>query len=91
MAELIHMISWLPCEGRDLAEIADKSEDLAPAEAMKNKYKLEKKQRGYVISSIPDKGVRVATQLLARKVMRKCQVPVTVIVLGSYTNRCHFS
>lgn len=28
-------------------------------EAMKKKYKLEKNQRGYVITSIQDKGVRV--------------------------------
>ena len=42
-------------------EIAGKSRDLALAEAMKKKYKLEKKQRGYVISSIPDKGVRIAS------------------------------
>ena len=69
---LIHMISWLPCEGRDPAKIARKSGDLALAEAMKKKYKLEKKQRGYIISSIQNKGVCVATQLQARKVMRKC-------------------
>jgi len=52
---------------------------------MKKKYKLEKKQRGYVITSIQKKGVRVTTQLLAGKVMRKCrgnEVPATVITLA---------
>ena len=52
---------------------------------MKKKYKLEKKKRGYAISSIKDKGVRVATQLLAGKVMRQCrgdEVPAPIVVLG---------
>ena len=54
-------------------------------EAMKKNYKLEKKKRGYTISSIKDKGVRVATQLLAGKVMRKCrgdEVPMLVVALA---------
>lgn len=68
-ADLIHRISWLHCKGEDPTKIARKSGDLALVEAMKVKYKLEKKKRGYVISSIKDKGVHIATQLLARKVM----------------------
>lgn len=83
--ELIHRISRLPYIGRDPAKVARKSGDLALAETMKKKYKLEKKQRGYVITSIQEKGVRVATQRLARKVMRKChdnKVPAMVIVLA---------
>lgn len=40
-------------------------------EAMKNKFKLMKKRRGYSISSICDPAVKVATQILARKFMRK--------------------
>ena len=58
---------------------------MALVEAMKKKYKLEKKKRGYIISSIPEKGVHAATQLLAEKVMRKCrgnEVPATVIALA---------
>jgi len=87
-AELIHRISWLPYTGRDPVEIASTSGDLAIAEAMKKKYKLEKKQRGYIITRIQDKGVHVVTQLLARTMMRKChanEVPTTVIVL---TEQC---
>ena len=53
-------------------KIIDICGDLTMTEALKKKYKLEKKQRGYAIDSIPDKGDCVATQLLARKVMRKC-------------------
>jgi len=49
------------------------------------KYKLEKKKRGYEISSIKDKGVRVATKTLASKLMRKFrtnEVPMPVIALA---------
>lgn len=84
-AKLIHGISWLPCKGKDVTEIAGKSGDLALTEAMKKKYKLENKKRRYTISSIKDNGVRVATQPLARKVMRKCrrdEVPAPVIALA---------
>jgi len=51
---------------------------------MKAKYKLEKRKRGYVIASIKDRWVRVATQLMASKLMRKChadEVPTPIIAL----------
>ena len=59
--DLTHKISQIPCKGKDPATIAGKSSDLALAEAMKIKYKLEKKKRGYTITSIKDKGVCIAT------------------------------
>jgi len=71
-ADLIHYISWLPCKGKDPVTISGKGIDLALAETMKEKYKLEKKNRGYAISSIKDKRVHITTQLLANKIMRKC-------------------
>ena len=83
--ELIHRISNFPCMGRDPVKIVGQSGDLVLTETMKKKYKLEKKQRGYVITSFQDKRVHIATQLLARKVMRKCcgnDVPATVIELA---------
>ena len=71
--DLIHRVSQLPCKGEDPADISKgKASDLAISEAMKKKYKMEKKKRCYAISSIKDKGVHVANQLLAGKVMRKC-------------------
>ena len=84
--DLIHHISWLPCKGEDPADISEgKSSDLAIAEAMKKKCKLKKKKRGYGISNISDKAVKVETQILAGKVMRKChkdKVPVLVVALA---------
>jgi len=65
----------------DPVNIARTSSDVGLAETIKAKYKLEKGKRGYVISSINDCGVQVATQLLAN-VMRKCridEVPTPVI------------
>ena len=62
-----------------------KGSDLSLTEAMKTKYRLEKKKRGYTISSIKDNAVRMATQLLAGKVMCKCsidKVPMTVVALA---------
>lgn len=60
-AELIHRISQLPYKGRDLREIVVKSGDVTMIETLKRKYKLEKGQRGYVIDSISNKAVWVAT------------------------------
>jgi len=58
--------------GRDPAEITGKRRDLELGEAIKKKYKLEKNQRGYVITIIQDKGVRIATHPGVGKVMKKC-------------------
>ena len=59
---LIHRITRLPCKGEHPANILEgKSDDLANAEAMKKKLKLEKNKRGYVISSINNPAVKVAT------------------------------
>lgn len=85
MEKLIHKISRLPCEGRDPTKMIGISGYLAMTKALKKKYKLEKKKRGYVIDSIPYKEVYIATQLLVGKVMRKCQgnkVPAIVIALA---------
>ena len=58
----------------------------ALAEAMKEKFKLMKKRRGYAISSICDPMVKVATQILVGKFIRKChvdEVPALVIALAT--------
>lgn len=85
IANLFHQISRLPIKGNNLAAMVGKSSNLALIEAMKPKYKLEKRKQGYVIASIKEKGVCIATQLLAGKLMRKCctnEVPASVITLA---------
>lgn len=71
----------------DPANISEgKSDDLAIAEAMKKKFKLENKKRGYAISSINNAAVKVTMQILAGKVMRKCrtnEVPTLVVALAT--------
>jgi len=88
-ANLIHHISCLPCKGKDPASIAEgKGSDLALAKAMKTKYKLEKKKRGYAISNIKEKGVCIATQLVVGKVMRKCRADEVLVPVVTLAEQC---
>ena len=53
---------------------------------MNDKFKLVNIPCGYLITSIIDPTVKVATQILAKKLMRKCrteEVPKPVILLAS--------
>lgn len=61
-----------------------KGGEQALVDAMKEKFRLVKKPHGYAISRISDPTVKVANQILAGKVMRKCranEVSVPVITL----------
>ena len=83
--ELIHRISRLPYKGRDPTEIDGRRSDLALTEAMKTKYTLEKKKCGYAIASIKERGMRIATQLLAEKLIwiyHADEVPVPMVALA---------
>ena len=86
--DLIHHISQLNCKGKDPMTITEKGRDLALAETMKVKHKLQKKKRVFVISRIKDKGVHVATQLLARKIMRKCRADEVLVSVVALTEWC---
>ena len=89
IAELIHHIFRLPCKGKDPVTIVEgKGSDLVLVEAMKEKYKLERKKRGYTISNIKDKWVCIATQLLASKVMRKCCVDEVLALVVTLSKQC---
>jgi len=86
--KLIHWISWLSIKGSNPADIAEKSSDLGLAEDMKAKYKLEKKKWGYVIESIKYRGVRISTQFLASKLMRKCHVDEVLTSVIALVEQC---
>lgn len=63
-----------------------KGGELALMEAMKKKFKIIKNPRGYAISNICDPTVKVATQILVGKVMRKCltdEVSTPVVALAA--------
>jgi len=55
---------------------------------MKAKFRLEKKKRGYAISSINNKAVRVATQILVGKVMRKCRMDEVPALMVAFATQC---
>jgi len=60
----------MPYSGEDPANISEgKGGEFALVEAMKKKFKLEKKKRGYAIFGINNPAVKVATKILAGKVM----------------------
>lgn len=88
MTDLIHMISYLPCKGKDPMVIIGKSGYFALVEAMEKKHKLENKKRGYAINNIKDKGVCISTQLLARKVMRKFHGDVVLATVVALEEQC---
>jgi len=83
---LIHHITHLPYTSKNPSVIfCGKGRELALVESMKEKFKMMKKWRGYAISSICNPTMKVATQILSWKVMRKCcvdEVPASIIALA---------
>lgn len=84
---LIHRITLLPHSGLNLAKsFGGKMGECDLAEKMKDKFKLVKKARRHSISSIIHPKVKVATQILAGKVMSKChpnEVSAPVVLLAA--------
>lgn len=50
---------------------------------MKHKFKLVKKLHGYLITNIIDPALKVSTQILASKVIRKCRADEVSALLVS--------
>ena len=65
-----------------------KSDDMAIAEAMRKKFKLEKKKRGYAISSIKNLALKVAMQILVGKVMWKCRADEVTTPMVALAVQC---
>ena len=55
---------------------------------MKKKFKLEKKKRGYEISSINTNAVKVTIYILAGKVMQKCCVDEVLTLVVAFGILC---
>lgn len=87
-ADLVHRITHFLGKGNDPRNIARMNSDVGIAEIMKAKYKLEKQKQGYVIASIKYQGVRIATQLLARKLMRKFNADEVLAPIIVRAERC---
>jgi len=84
---LIHRITQVLYTGENPAMMfGRKGGKQAILEAMEEKFKLVKKPQGYAISSIYNPIVKVTTQILVGKVMRKCradEVPTPVIMFAT--------
>lgn len=84
---LIHRITRLPHSRQNLAkEFGGKVGERDIIERMKEKFKLVKKLHGYSISSITYLVIKVATKILAKKIMWKCcadEVPTPVVSLAA--------
>lgn len=86
---LIHRITWLSHVGENTAmEFGGKAGEHDLAEAMEDKFKLAKKSRGYSITSITNPVVKVATQILAGKIMRTCHVDEVSAPVVSLAAQC---
>jgi len=86
---LIHHITGLPYTGENPAMIfGGKGGEQALMESMKEKFKLVKKPHGYAISSICDPTVKVTTQILEWKVMRKCRANEVLALVVTLAAQC---
>jgi hypothetical protein len=71
--ELIVHITGLPSRGMDPAQfLEDKTKEKALAEEMKNKYDTERGTCRIIIKWISDIATRMATKIMACKLLRKC-------------------
>jgi len=86
---LIHRITLLPHSGLNLAkEFGRKMSEHDLTEKMKVKFKLVNKLCGYSITSIANPTVKIVTQILARKVMRKFYMDEVLTLVISLVSQC---
>jgi hypothetical protein len=70
--ELITYITGLPSWGEDPTQfLEDKTKEKALAEEMKKKYGTERGSRGIIIKRISDATTRMATKIMACKLLKK--------------------
>jgi hypothetical protein len=82
--ELISFITGLPCQGKSLMQyLEEKMKEKALAEEMKKTYGTERGSCRIIIKCISDATTRLATKIMACKLLRKCrkeEVPAEVIM-----------
>jgi hypothetical protein len=85
--ELIALITGLPSMGENPAQyLDDKTKEKSLAEEMKKTYGTERGSCGIIIKRINDATMRMATKLMACKMLRKCrkeEVPVGVVAAAT--------
>jgi hypothetical protein len=79
----------LPSRGEDLAQFSkDKTKEKALVEEMKKKYGTEKGSRGIIIRRISDAATRMATKIMACKLLRKCRNKEVSVGVVATTTQC---
>jgi hypothetical protein len=85
--ELIAYITGLPSRGEEPMQfLEDKTKEKALAEEMKKKYGTKRGSRGIIIKRISDAVTRMATKIMACKLLRKCrkeEVPAGVVAAAT--------
>jgi hypothetical protein len=83
--DLIAKITGLPTNGEQPTQyLDDKTKEKALEEEMKQMYGTERGSRGIIINQISEPTTRLATKLMACKLLRKCrkeEVPAGVIAV----------
>lgn len=86
---LIHRITLLPQTGMNLAKaFAGKVFKRDLVKRIKEKFKFVKKMCNYLISSIANPKDKVATQILAGKIIRKCHGDELLTLVVSLVAHC---
>lgn len=69
-------------------EFSRKKSERDLVEGMKKKFELIKKLHGYSITSINGPAIKISTQILAGKVMRKCCADEVLALVISLAAQC---
>jgi len=86
---MIHWITLLPHSRLNPAkEFSRKMSKHNLAGKMKDKFKIEKKSRRYSVTSIIDPVMKISTQILVRKVMKKCHADEVLTLVIPLTAQC---
>jgi hypothetical protein len=87
--ELIAYITGLPSWGEDLSWfLEDKTKEKPLVEEMKKKYDTERGSRGIIIRRISDIATRMATKIMACKLLRKFRKEEILVKVVAAATQC---
>lgn len=85
---LIHRITGLPMQGPHPMENVGKKYEGETATQVCEAYHVKKNKRDFIIESISDSATWMGTQILAWKLMRKCQVAMVPAYVIRVVGQC---
>jgi hypothetical protein len=87
--ELITFITGFPSRGESLMQyLNEKTKEKTLAEEMKKTYGTERGSRRIIIKHISDAAIRLATKLMACKLLRKCCKEEVLVGVVAATAQC---